>query len=57
MTDIKMQLIKYKFADSIQLAQEKSTVVNLRVLAKGENSALAVMLDNFCKISVFEFPS
>jgi hypothetical protein len=52
-----MQLIKYKFADSIQLAQERSTVVNLRVLVKGENSVLAVMLDNFCKISVFEFPS
>jgi hypothetical protein len=37
--DIKMQLIKYKFADSIHLAQGRSAVMNLRVLLKGENSA------------------
>jgi len=37
--DIKMQLIKYKFADSIHLARERSTAMNLRVLVKGENSA------------------
>jgi len=38
-SDIKMQLIKYKFANSIHLAQERSTVMNLWVLVKGENSA------------------
>jgi hypothetical protein len=54
---IKMQLIKYTFANNIHLAQDRSTVMNLWVLVKGENSALAVMLDNPCKISVFEIPS